>query len=99
MSDQKQVLNFGRKVSIPDVNDRTGNDPYYLMSSNDVFKAINDHRMFHSKDLIPNKRNINEITVAPLINEGLTGGWSEVKLVGKQLLFISELKALGSNIV
>lgn len=99
MSDQKQVLNFGKRVSIPDVNDRTGNDPYYLMSSNDVFKAINEHRLFRTKDPIVNKREINDISVAPLINEALTGGWSEVKLVGKQLLFISELKALGSNIV
>lgn len=99
MSDQKQVLNFGKRVSIPDVNDRTGNDPYYLMGSNDVFKAINEHRLFRTKDPIVNKREINDISVAPLINEALTGGWSEVKLVGKQLLFISELKALGSNIV
>lgn len=99
MSEQKQVLNFGKRINIPDVNDRTGNDPYYLMSSNDVFKVINEHRLFRTQDPILNKREINDISVAPIVNEALVGGWSEVKLVGKQLLFISELKALGSNIV
>jgi hypothetical protein len=33
-------MDFRKKVFIPDVNDRTNNDPCYLMSSNDVLKLI-----------------------------------------------------------
>lgn len=99
MSELKQAITAGRKVSIPDVNDRTGNDPYYLMSSSDVLKAINEHRSRYKREPIHSKREINDIAVAPLMNEALVGGWTEVRLIGSQLLFISDLKALGSNIL
>lgn len=93
-------MDFRKKVSIPDVNERTNNDPVYLMSSNDVLKLIksmypdgarlNDReepeRLSYAES---GKEVITTFMLTPIITSAINNfGWSEVKPIGKQLLFI-----------
>lgn len=92
---QEKTIDVSRVLNIPDVNDRTGNDPYYLMSSSDVMKVINNNLKFNCQDPIQAKREINEMTVSMIISQAKVEGWADVKLVGRQLLFISGRTPLG----
>lgn len=93
-----RVINIGKKITIPDVGERTDNDPCYLMSSNDVLKLLNQIRgernnkaaetgigMTHS---VLEKKDISYETVCGVIGEAKSLGWAEVRQYGKQLLFI-----------
>lgn len=88
MSEEK-TIDMSRVIMLPDANDRTGNDPYYLMSSSDVMRVINSNRKYHCQDLIQAKREINELTVSMIVNQAKIEGWYDVRLVGRQLLFVS----------
>lgn len=97
---------FDKGVRIPDVGDRTINDPSYLMSSNDVLKLIKGmysdgvditqqigglSYLSHGKlsHVYSGKEVIGYDLVDGIIKEATVHhGWSEVKLIGKQLLFI-----------
>lgn len=100
-----RVIRVGKNVTIPDVNERTNNDPCYLMSSNDVFKLIKgmyaegcdvtggkeegSTRAIILNHQTSGKEAITEYMARGIIKEATVHyGWSEVKLIGKQLLFI-----------
>lgn len=76
------------RVPLPDSGDRTRNDPCYLMSSNDLLKLAKfmNVGVFTPGGIIP-KRELNEDNLKPIIEQALSEGWDEVKLIGKQLLF------------
>lgn len=106
MSELRKVMEFRKTMRIPDVGERTTNDPSYLMSSNDVLKlikssfpegvditngtAIAGHDDINLLDYeTSGKEAINEHMVKAIVKEAINHhGWSEVKLIGKQLLFI-----------
>lgn len=93
-------IDLGKKVFIPDPGERTDNDPSYLMSSNDVLKLIKtiypENTPVEEKDILLNiltvesgKEVITQHLVDGIIKQATVHhGWSEVKLIGKQLLFI-----------
>lgn len=100
-----RVMHFDKKVTIPDVDERTNNDPCYLMSSNDVLKLIKGSyaegcdasggkeegspRAIILDHQTSGKEVITEYMARGIIKEATVHyGWSEVKLIGKQLLFI-----------
>lgn len=100
-----RVIDFVKSVRIPDVDERTNNDPCYLMSSNDVLKLIKgmyaegcdasggkeegSTRAIILNHQTSGKEVITEYMVRGIIKEATVHyGWSEVKLIGKQLLFI-----------
>jgi hypothetical protein len=89
----------GKRVCIPDVGDRTLNDPCYLMSSNDTLKLANQENLGDVACELDNfrairegfleKKHLNNRLFKFLISAAKEQGWGEVKLVGKQLLFIA----------
>jgi len=92
----------GPSSQIPDPNERTPNDPTYLMSSENVFKLVNwfigvnngkyaDTGLGTPINPISSKQEIIKENLEPIFRKGKEMGWKEVKLMGKQLLFISVL--------
>jgi hypothetical protein len=106
MSNLEKELESRYFARIPDVGERTNNDPAYLMSSNDVLKLIKamyqdgcdasgdslePERFKHPiiLDRSSGKEVITSYMVQGIIKEATVNhGWSDVKLYGKQLLFI-----------
>jgi len=83
-----RVMDLNKTVRIPDVGERTNNDPSYLMSSNDVLKLIKGTYP-NGCDASGGKEVITQYLANEIIKEATTRyGWPEVKLIGKQLLFI-----------
>jgi len=88
-------------VSLPDAGERTKNDPTYLMSSDGVLKLIKSYykpdwpvydKLGNVTPLMDcNKEAIKPELINLVIKLAIEKGWSEVKLIGKQLLFISSL--------
>jgi hypothetical protein len=100
-----RVMHFDKTVRIPDVDERTNNDPCYLMSSSDVLKLIKGSysdgcdasggkeegslRPIILSHQTSGKEVITQYLANGIIKEATVHhGWSEVKLIGKQLLFI-----------
>ena len=88
-------------VCLPDAGERTKNDPTYLMSSDGVLKLIKSYykpdwpvydKLGNVTPLMDsNKEAIKPELIDKVIELAIEKGWSEVKLIGKQLLFISSL--------
>lgn len=97
MSEETKVaIMSGRPIYIPDPNDRSRNDPHYLMSSNDVFRLVKtfyiEEHTFHGADQVAAAKGKDIITadiVKPIIDKALSMGWGKVKLIGRQLEFIA----------
>lgn len=90
-------LNFSNPRRLPDPYDRTRNDPYYLMSSGDSARLVKtfyrEEFTMHGADKVaglPDKEMVTKEFLVPVIDKAKTMGWSEVRLIGKQLLFIAE---------
>lgn len=101
MTELAKAIQMGKKVYIPDPDERTRNDPCYLMSSNDVLGLI---KLFYqdnveqlgkmSGDMVKDSKGKSPITehfLIPIIARSKEMGWDEVKLIGKQLLFTARL--------
>lgn len=97
MSEETKVaIMSGRPIYIPDPNDRSRNDPHYLMSSNDVLRLmktfyVEEFTLYGSDQVAAAKGKdiITEDLVKPIIDKALAMGWGKVKLIGKQLEFIA----------
>lgn len=104
MTNQVREISFVKVIHIPDVNERTNNDPCYLMSSNDVLKLIKatyadgcdasgGNRSLSAPNILNHQLSGKEV-ITPYLIEGIVKeatthyGWSDVQLQGKQLLFI-----------
>lgn len=93
---------FKKSITIPDPGERTPNDPVYLMNSDNVLKLIKgtmrpdwpvyDQIGNHVGELMDaGKEVIKEEFLWAVFELAKEAGWKEVKLIGKQLLFISFL--------
>lgn len=93
---------FKKTVTVPDPGERTPNDPVYLMNSDNVLKLIKGTMRpdWPVYDKIGNqigelmdagKEVIREEFLSATFESAKEAGWKEVKLIGKQLLFISFL--------